>query len=611
MTAVAKGVEERERVIVRFAGDSGDGMQLAGGRFTDATAALGNDLATLPNFPAEIRAPAGTLAGVSSFQIHFAARDIVTPGDTPNVLVAMNPAALKANIDELERGATIIANEDAFTTRNLQKAGYDANPLEDGSLSSFVVHRIPMNTLTQRSVEGMEEVSTRDALRAKNLFALGLLSWLYDRPTAVTEAWMEKKFASRKASLEANLAAFRAGWSFGETTELIDVQIRVPAARDMEPGTYRTVNGTTATALGLIAASVQSGLQVVFASYPITPASELLHELARHRKAGVRTIQAEDEIAAAGMALGAAFGGALGVTATSGPGMDLKAETVGLAVMLELPMIVIDVQRAGPSTGMPTKTEQSDLLMALYGRHGESPLPIVCATTPAQCFLAVLDAARIAVRYRTPVILLTDLFLANSSEPWRIPDAALLAPIDPAFAAANGHAFEAYARNADGARPWAVPGTPGLEHRIGGIEKSQPSGGISYEPANHQLMTDQRRERIAGIEVAPLVVDADEDAELLVLGWGSSFGTLRAAVRRLRQDGRPIAHAQFHNLNPLPANTGEVLARFKRVLVAEMNDGQLVRVLRAEFGRKIDSYAVTQGRPLLAAEMERELLERL
>jgi 2-oxoglutarate ferredoxin oxidoreductase subunit alpha len=611
VTVAAKGVEERERVIVRFAGDSGDGMQLAGGRFTDATAALGNDLATLPNFPAEIRAPAGTLAGVSSFQIHFAARDIVTPGDTPNVLVAMNPAALKANIDELERGATIIANEDAFTMRNLQKAGYEGNPLEDGSLSAFVVHRIPMNTLTQRAVEGMDEVSTRDALRAKNLFALGLLSWLYDRPTEVTEAWMEKKFATRKASLEANLAAFRAGWAFGETTELIDVQIRVPAAHDMEPGIYRTVNGTSATALGLIAASVRSGLQLVFASYPITPASELLHELARHRKAGVRTIQAEDEIAAAGMALGAAFGGALGVTATSGPGMDLKAETIGLAVMLELPMLIIDVQRAGPSTGMPTKTEQSDLLMALYGRHGESPLPIVCATTPAQCFSAALDAVRIAVRYRTPVILLTDLFLANSSEPWRIPDITLLPPIDPAFAAPNGHVFEAYARNADGARPWAVPGTPGLEHRIGGIEKSQPAGGISYEPANHQYMTDQRRERIAGIEVAPLVVDADEDADLLVLGWGSSFGTLRAAVRRLRQSGHPIAHAQFHNLNPLPANTGEVLARFKRVLVAEMNDGQLVRVLRAEYGREIDSYAVTQGRPLLAAEMERELLERL
>jgi 2-oxoglutarate/2-oxoacid ferredoxin oxidoreductase subunit alpha len=474
------------------------------------------------------------------------------------------------------------------------------------------VRRIPMNTLSQRAVEGMPDVSARDALRAKNLFALGLLSWLYDRPTAVTEEWIEKKFANKKAVLEANLAALRAGWAFGETTELIDVQFRVPAALDMPPGTYRTVNGTQATTLGLVAASVRSGLQLVFASYPITPASELLHELARHRKAGVRTIQAEDEIAAAGMALGAAFGGALGVTATSGPGMDLKSETVGLAVMLELPMVIIDVQRAGPSTGMPTKTEQSDLLMAMYGRHGESPLPIVCACTPADCFDTALEAVRIAVRYRTPVIFLSDLFLANSSEPWRIPDVGSLPLIDPNQAVSNGHEpFEPYARNADGARPWAVPGTPGLEHRIGGIEKSQPMGGISYEPANHQLMTDRRRERIAGIEVPPLDVDADADAELLVLGWGSSYGTLRAAVRRLRDGGHPVAHAQFHHLNPLPPNTGELIARYKRVLVAEMNDGQLVRVLRAEFARDIESYAVTEGRPLLAAEMEREMLNRL
>jgi 2-oxoglutarate ferredoxin oxidoreductase subunit alpha len=611
MAAVAKGIEERERVIIRFAGDSGDGMQLAGGRFTDATAALGNDLATLPSFPAEIRAPAGTLAGVSSFQIHFAARDILTPGDTPNVLVAMNPAALRANLGELQRGATIIANEDAFSKRNLQKAGYDSNPLDDGSLESYTVHRIPMNTLCQRAMEGLE-VSSRDALRAKNLFALGLLSWLYDRPTAVTERWIEQKFAANRAALEANLTAFRAGWSFGETTELIGIQYRVPAAHDIPAGIYRTVNGTTATALGLVAASVRSGLQLVFASYPITPASELLHELARHRRAGVRTIQAEDEIAAAGMALGAAFGGALGVTATSGPGMDLKAETIGLAVTLELPMLIIDVQRAGPSTGMPTKTEQSDLLMALYGRHGESPVPIVSAATPARCFDATLEAARIAIRYRTPVILLSDLFLANSSEPWLIPDVDTLPDIDPQFATPNGgKPFEPYARDADGARPWALPGTPGLQHRIGGIEKSQPGGGISYDPDNHQAMTIQRRERIAAIEVPPLELDADPDAELLVLGWGSSYGTLRAAVRRLRDGGWPIAHAHFHHLNPLPANTAEVIARFPRVLVAEMNDGQLVRLLRAELGRELDSYAVTAGRPLLAAEMERELIKRI
>ncbi len=612
MSAATEGEVERERVIVRFAGDSGDGMQLVGGRFTDATAMLGNDLATLPSFPAEIRAPAGTLAGVSSFQIHFASRNILTPGDTPNVLVAMNPAALKDNVAELERGATIVVNEDAFTKRNLQKAGYDENPLDDGSLDGFIVRRIPMNTLCQRAMEGMNDVSARDALKAKNLFALGLLSWLYDRPTAVTETWIEQKFAKNKPALEANLTAFRTGWAFGETTELIGSQIHVAAATDITPGTYRTVNGTTSMVLGLVAASTRSGLPLVFPSYPITPASELLHELARYRKAGVRTIQAEDEIAAAGMALGAAFGGSLGVTATSGPGMDLKAETIGLAVMLELPMVVIDVQRAGPSTGLPTKTEQSDLLMALYGRHGESPVPIVAAATPAQCFDAALEAVRIAVRYRTPVILLSDLFLANSSEPWLIPDVESLPSIDPHFATRNGDGpFQAYSRDSDGVRPWAIPGTPGLEHRIGGLEKSQPTGGISYEGDNHQRMTDERRARISGIEVPDLVVDADDDAELLVLGWGSSYGTLRAAVRRLREGGHPIAHAHFYNLNPLPSNTGEVLARFKRVLVAEMNDGQLVKVLRAEFLRDLDSYAVTAGRPLFAAEMERELLNRL
>src|SRR5690349_16574662 len=442
-------------------------MQLAGSRFTDATAVVGNDLATLPDFPAEIRAPAGTLAGVSAFQIHFASRDILTPGDAPNVLVAMNPAALKANLPELGRGATIIVNEDAFTKRNLEKAGYAANPLEDGSLSEYRVHRIPMTSLTTKAVEGIEDASTRDAGRAKNLFALGVLSWLYGRPTDVTKRWMEQKFGRNPAVLQANLAAFNAGWSFGETTELLDVQYRVNPATDARPGTYRNVNGTAALSLGLIAASVRSRLPLLLASYPITPASELLHELSRHTKFGVRTIQAEDEIAAAGMALGAAFGGRLGVTATSGPGMDLKAETVGLAVALELPMIVIDVQRAGPSTGMPTKTEQSDLLMALHGRHGESPLPVLAAATPADCFETAYEAARLAVAYRTPVILLSDGFLSNSSEPWRIPDAAALPPIDPAFAhaPAGGEPFMPYARDARGVRPWAPPGTAGTAHR--------------------------------------------------------------------------------------------------------------------------------------------------
>ena len=424
---------DKERVVIRIAGDSGDGMQLAGGRFTEATAVFGNDLSTAPDYPAEVRAPTGTVRGVSAFQIHFASRDILTPGDTPNVLVAMNPAALRSNVEELESGSTIVVNDDAFTKRNLVKAGYDSNPLEDGSLAEFQVHRLPMTSMTVRATEGIEGVSSRDGARAKNLFALGVLSWMYARPVKVTEQWIEQKFAKRGPILAANLAAFHAGYNFGETTELLDVQYRVKPAT-LPPGTYRNVDGTTATALGLIAASVTSKLPLLFASYPITPASELLHELARQRRFGVRVIQAEDEIAAANMALGAAFGGQLGVTATSGPGMDLKAETIGLAVALELPMVIIDVQRAGPSTGMPTKPESSDLLMALYGRHGESPLPVIAAATPAHCFDAAIEAVRLAVDYRTPVILLSDAFLANSSEPWLIPDVEDLPRIDPRFA---------------------------------------------------------------------------------------------------------------------------------------------------------------------------------
>ena len=611
---MTKTIEERERVVIRFAGDSGDGMQLAGSRFTDATAVLGNDLATLPNFPAEIRAPAGTLAGVSAFQIHFASRDILTPGDAPNVLVAMNPAALKANLPELERGATIIVNEDAFTKRNLEKAGYSANPLEDASLSAYRLHRIPMTSLTTKAVEEIEEASTRDAGRAKNLFALGVLSWLYGRPTDVTKRWMEQKFGRNPAVLEANLAAFNAGWSFGETTELLDVQYRVNPATDVRPGTYRNVNGTTALALGLVAASVRSRLPLLLASYPITPASELLHELSRHTSFGVRTIQAEDEIAAAGMALGAAFGGRLGVTATSGPGMDLKSETIGLAVALELPMIIVDVQRAGPSTGMPTKTEQSDLLMALYGRHGESPLPVIAPSTPGGCFDAAFEAVRVAVRYRTPVILLSDTFLASSSEPWQVPDVADLPAIDAGFAAArDGEGepeFLPYGRDEDLARPWAIPGTPGLQHRIGGLEKTDGSGNISYDGANHQLMTDLRAAKIDGVEVPALEVDADPDATLLVLGWGSSEGSIRAGVRRARLAGHKVARAHIRHLHPLPSNTGDVLRSFDRVVVPEMNTGQLAQVLRAKYLVDVESFCKVQGLPLYAAEIEREIAER-
>jgi 2-oxoglutarate ferredoxin oxidoreductase subunit alpha len=611
---MTKTIEERERVVVRFAGDSGDGMQLVGSRFTDATAVLGNDLATLPNFPAEIRAPAGTLAGVSAFQIHFASRDILTPGDAPNVLVAMNPAALKANVAELERGATIIVNEDAFTKRNLEKAGYTANPIEDGSLSPYRVHRIPMTTLTTKAVEGIDEASTRDAGRAKNLFALGVLSWLYGRPTDVTKRWIEQKFSRKPAVAEANLAAFNAGWSFGETTELLDVQYRVAPATDVAPGTYRNVNGTTALALGLVAASVRANLPLLLASYPITPASELLHELSRHTSFGVRTIQAEDEIAAAGMALGAAFGGRLGVTATSGPGMDLKSETIGLAVMLELPMVIVDVQRAGPSTGLPTKTEQSDLLMALYGRHGESPLPVIAPSTSGGCFNAAFEAVSVAIRYRTPVILLSDTFLASSSEPWQVPNVADLPTIDPEFAttpaADSDEEFLPYSRDENLARPWAIPGTPGLQHRIGGLEKTDGTGNISYDGANHQRMTDLRAAKIDGVEVPALEVDADPDATLLVLGWGSSEGAIRAGARRARLAGHKVACAHLRHLNPLPANTGDVLRSFDRVLVPEMNTGQLAQVLRAKYLVDVESLSKVQGLPIYASEIERAIEER-
>jgi 2-oxoglutarate/2-oxoacid ferredoxin oxidoreductase subunit alpha len=610
---MTKTIEERERVVVRFAGDSGDGMQLVGSRFTDATAMFGNDLATLPNFPAEIRAPAGTLAGVSAFQIHFASRDILTPGDAPNVLVAMNPAALKANLAEIDRSATIIVNEDAFSKRNLEKAGYDANPLEDGSLGAYRVHRIPMTTLTTRAVEEVDDASSRDAGRAKNFFALGVLSWLYGRPTDVTQRWIEQKFARHPPVMEANLAAFNAGWSFGETTELLDVQYRVKPATGVPPGTYRNVNGTTALAVGLVAASVRSRLPLVLASYPITPASELLHELSRHASFGVTTIQAEDEIAAAGMALGAAFGGRLGVTATSGPGMDLKAETIGLAVALELPMIVIDVQRAGPSTGMPTKTEQSDLLMALYGRHGESPLPVLAPSTAAGCFDIAFEAVQIALRYRTPVIILSDTFLASSSEPWRLPDVAELPDIDPAFAKASaGETFMPYSRDERLARPWAVPGTPGLQHRIGGLEKADGTGSISYDAANHARMTELRAAKVAGIarDVPPLEVDSEPGATLLVLGWGSSEGAIRAGVRRARDAGHRVASAHLRHLNPLPANTGLVLRSFDRVLVPEMNSGQLAQVLRAGFLIDVESFCKVQGQPLFSGEIEMAIAER-
>jgi 2-oxoglutarate ferredoxin oxidoreductase subunit alpha len=611
---VSKAIEEKERVVVRFAGDSGDGIQLAGNRFAAVTALIGNDLVTLPDFPAEIRAPAGTLAGVSAFQIQFASRDVLTPGGQPNVLVAMNPAALKVNLPELERGGIVLVNEDGFTKPNLRKAGYEANPLEDGTLDDYQVLRVPMTSMTVRATEGIDGVSSREASRSKNFFGLGLVSWMYSRPTEPTAAWIETKFASTPAVRDANLAAFRAGYNFGETAELLHVHYEVaPAPAD--PGTYRAVNGTTATALGLIAASVRSGLPLLYASYPITPASELLHELSRQRRFGVRAVQAEDEIAASNMALGAAFGGQLGVTATSGPGMDLKAETIGLAVALELPMLVIDVQRAGPSTGMPTKTEAADLLMAIHGRHGESPLPVLAPATPADCFEVVLEAARIAIDYRTPVIVLSDTFLANSSEPWKIPSAHDLPEIDPAFATgpnADGQ-FMPYVRDERFARPWALPGTPGLQHVIGGLEKEDGSGHISYEPANHARMTELRAAKVAAIaEAVPeLAVDDPDGADLLVLGWGSSYGPILGAVRRVRRRGGKVACAHLRHLNPLPPNTGEILRSYPRVLIPEMNTGQLSKIVRAEFLVDAESYTKVEGLPLFSAELDEVIEARL
>jgi 2-oxoglutarate/2-oxoacid ferredoxin oxidoreductase subunit alpha len=606
-----KTLEKIDRVVVRFAGDSGDGMQLTGSRFTDATAVVGNDLATLPDFPAEIRAPAGTPHGVSAFQIHFASRDILTPGDHPNVLVAMNPAALITQLGAVEKGGTVIVNEDGFTDHNLRKAGYEANPLEDDSLDDYQLFRVPMTSMTVRATEGIEGITARDAARCKNLFALGLVSWMYGRPTDPTVHWIEKKFDDKPPVRDANLAAFRAGYNFGETAELLAVHYEVDPA-PAPPGTYRNVNGTQALALGLIAASVQSGLGLFLASYPITPASELLHALSRHRRFGVHTIQAEDEIAAANMALGAAFSGRLGVTATSGPGMDLKAETIGLAVAMELPLVVVDIQRAGPSTGMPTKTEAADLLMALYGRHGESPLPVVAPCTPADCFAAAIEAVRIAVTHRTPVILLSDTFLANSSEPWRLPDVASLPEIDPRFAT-DPDGFQPYSRDERLARPWAVPGTPGLRHRIGGLEKEDGTGNISYDPANHEHMTRLRAERVARVSVPDVEVDdPDGDATLLVLGWGSSYGAIQGAARRLRRErGLKLATAHVRHLNPLPGNLEEVLRAYERVLVPEMNMGQLSRLLRAEFLIDVESYTKVDGLPIFTADVMATVTERL
>jgi 2-oxoglutarate ferredoxin oxidoreductase subunit alpha len=611
---VAKQVQQRDRVIIRFAGDSGDGMQLTGDRFTQETASFGNDLSTLPNFPAEIRAPAGTLPGVSSFQLHFADHDILTPGDAPDVLVAMNPAALKANLPDLPRGADIIANTDEFTKRNLGRLGYEASPLEDGSLANYNVHAVPITSMTVKALEDFD-ITRKDAERAKNMFALGLLSWLYSRPVDTTIKFLEGKFATRPEIMKANIAAFQAGWNYGETTEAFSVQYEVKPAR-LRPGTYRNITGNMALAYGLIAASRLSGLPLFLGAYPITPASDILHELSRHKRFGVRTFQAEDEIAGVGAALGAAFGGALGVTTTSGPGMTLKAEAIGLGVMTELPLLVIDVQRAGPSTGMPTKTEQADLMQAMYGRNGESPVAVLAPATPADCFTTAIEAARIALKYRTPVIVLSDGYLANGSEPWRIPDPADLPDLAAEFsfttpeqwAGPGGETdFRPFQRDPRTlARPWAVPGTPGLAHRVGGIEKADGSGDISYDPDNHDRMVRLRQAKIDGIaaDIGPLEVeDPGGAAKVLVLGWGSTYGSIGAAVRRVRLDGGAVAQAHLRHLSPFPANLGDVLRSYEKVLVPEINLGQLALLLRGRYLVDVISYNRVRGLPFRAAEL--------
>ncbi len=608
-----KVVQELESVAVRFAGDSGDGMQLAGAQFTNASAIFGNDISTLPDFPAEIRAPVGTLAGVSGFQIHFSAHDIHTPGDLINTLVAMNPAALKTNLKDLETGGILIVNSDAFAFNDLHKAGYDNNPLDDGSLSGYRVIRVPINTLNREAVKEAK-LSPRDADRCKNFFALGLVYWLYERPMEPTLRHIREKFAKNPAVVEANTRTLKAGYHFGETTEALPVHFRVPKA-PIKPGKYRKITGNEATAMGLVAACTLANKSLVYASYPITPASDILHSLAELKRYGVRTIQAEDEIAAIGMAIGASFGGAIGVTATSGPGICLKSEAIGLAVMTELPIIVIDVQRGGPSTGLPTKTEQADLLQAMFGRNGECPAAIIAPCSPGDCFTMIMEAVRLAVRFMTPVFFLSDGYLANGAEPWLIPNVAELPKIEIKHPDQPNHddGFMPYLRDSRLVRQWAIPGTAGLEHRIGGLEKEDVTGNVSYDPQNHEHMIKTRAQKIANIanEIPELTVNGPEEGDLLVIGWGGTYGSITTAVERSRRQGYSVASAHLRYLNPMPRNTGDVLRHYKKVLVPELNRGQLLLLLRGEFLVDAVGLNKVQGRPFLVSEIETKIQELL
>ncbi len=612
MTTTSHTTETRHRVVVRFAGDSGDGMQLAGARFTDASAVFGNDLATLPNFPAEIRAPAGTLPGVSSFQVHIADSDILTPGDRPDVLIAMNPAALKSNIDDVPESGTIIINTDAFEERNLEKAGYTTNPLEDGSLDKYKVLRVGMEELTKEAVKD-SGVRGRATLRSKNLLAVGIVAWMFDRPLEPTIEWINAKFSSMPEVAAANVAALKAGYHYGETTEIFSHTYDVPPAQ-MAPGTYTNVTGNQTLAWGLIAGAQQAQLPLMYASYPITPASDVLHELARHRNFGVRTFQAEDEIAAVGVALGASFAGHLGITGTSGPGVALKSETISLALITELPMVIVDVQRGGPSTGLPTKTEQSDLLMAIYGRHGEAPLPVVAASSPSDAFEAAIESIRLAIKFMTPVILLSDGYIATSAEPWKLPDLSTLPDISTTFQTALNHGdeFWPYLRDEQTlARPWAIPGTAGLEHRVGGLEKQDGTGNVSYDPLNHEKMTILRENKINGIanDIPDVAVDSDEGATTLVLGWGSTYASIVAGVRRVRKNGHKVAQAHLRHLHPFPKNLESVVKSYETVLVPELNRGQLSRLMRERYLIDAKSLTTVQGKPFMAEEIEDALME--
>ena len=607
-------------LVVRFAGDSGDGMQLTGDRFTSVSASFGNDLSTLPDFPAEIRAPAGSVNGVSAFQVNIADHDITTPGDEPNVLVAMNPAALKADLHRLERGGTIIVNEDAFEDRNLEKAGYiepgpnggTINPLDDGSLAGYRVLRVPMTTLTKEVCAPLG-VKPRDAERSKNFFALGLVSWMYTRPVEPTLEWIEQKFAKNEQVAAANTAAFKAGFHFGETTEQVGHRYEVRPA-ELPPGEYTSITGNTALSWGLVAASQLAKLPLTLGSYPITPASDILHELSKHKQFGIRTVQAEDEIAAVGVALGAAFAGHLGITTTSGPGVALKSETISLACAIELPLVIIDIQRGGPSTGLPTKTEASDLNLALYGRHGEAPLPVVASHSPGHCFDAAIEACRIALKYRTPVILLSDGYLANGSEPWLLPDVASLPDISVPFQTEFNHVeddgtevYWPYLRDEETlARPWAIPGTPGLMHRVGGIEKRDGTGNIDYTPANHERMCELRAAKVDRVaaDIPPTEVTGDVDADILVLGWGSTWAAIDAAVQRRRRAGVKVARAHITHLSPLPSDLGEILGRYEKVVLPELNRGQLAQLLRGLFLKDITSVSKVQGLPFKSREIE-------